>query len=180
MRGDQLLQLARADVLSLPDDDVLPPAGDAEVALRIDRPEVPGAEPAVGGECLVVERRVAVAEEAFGPARQYLALAPGADVGSVLVDEPDLVRPDRAAVAVDATVGRVLGPRRRHGRELGRAVNALRDAAEPRRGLADECRVDVGAAAREQPEAPDVVRGEPWVVREIAEERRRADHVRDP
>src|SRR6185503_16317629 len=52
MRGEQVLELARADVLALPDDDVLPPPGDAEIARGVDRPEVAGAKPAVGREGL--------------------------------------------------------------------------------------------------------------------------------
>src|SRR2546422_5887091 len=50
VRREQVLQLAGADVLALADDDVLPPPGDAEVALGVERAEVAGAEPAVGRE----------------------------------------------------------------------------------------------------------------------------------
>jgi hypothetical protein len=42
---------------------------------------------------------------------------------------------------------------------VGNAVDALGDAAESRRRLGDESRVDVRAAAGEQAEARDVIRG---------------------
>src|SRR6059036_3546364 len=158
VRREQVLQLAGADVLALADDDVLPPPGDAEVALGVERAEVSGAEAAVGREGVGVQGRVAVAEEALGAARQYLALAPGPDRRAVLVDQADLVRADGAPLAVNAALGRVVGPGRGHGRELGRAVVALGDAAEARRRLAYERRIDVGAAAGEEAEARGLAR----------------------
>src|SRR5262249_44754798 len=73
--GEQVLHLPRADVLTLSDDDVLLPAGDAEIALGVERPEIARPEPAVGGERLRVERAALVAEEALRPAGEDLALA---------------------------------------------------------------------------------------------------------
>ena len=66
------------------------------------------------------------------------------------------------------------------GRELGGAVDPLGDAAEAVRGLGDQRRVDVGAAAGEEPEARDVGARQVGMVREVAQEGRRAHHVGDP
>src|SRR5262249_44687386 len=111
MLGDQVLQLARADVLALADDDVLAAAGEPPAAGVVQRAEIPGPEPAVRRERIAA---VEVAEEALGAARDDLALAPGADVGAVLVDESDLVRADRPSVAVDAALGWIVRAGGRH------------------------------------------------------------------
>src|SRR5262249_36554780 len=141
MGGEQILQLARADVLTLPDDDVLPPPGDAEIAGGVEPPEVAGAEPAVRGDGLGVERGGPVAEEALVAEREALALLSDRRGRVRLVHQPKLVRADRAPLAVDATFGRVVGAGGRDGRELRRAVDPLRDAAEARRRLAHERRI---------------------------------------
>src|SRR4029079_13698197 len=92
MGGDHILQLARADVLALADDDVLPPARDAEPAGVVECTEITGAEPSVGrGRLGAVE----VTDEALRAAREDLALASRADVGTVVVDAADLVRAAR-------------------------------------------------------------------------------------
>src|SRR5262249_57498801 len=75
MGSEQVLDLARADVLALADDDVLRATRDAEVALGVERSQVAGAEPAVAGEGLGVERSVEIAEEALRTAGEDLALA---------------------------------------------------------------------------------------------------------
>src|SRR5437867_4803590 len=108
MRRDQLLQLACADVLALPDDDVLPAPGDAERTGRVDHAEVPGPEPAVGGEGLGVERRVAVADEAFGSAREDLPLVTGRYELARLVDEAHFRRADREPFGLDPAGGRIV------------------------------------------------------------------------
>ena len=77
MARDQLLDLAHADLLALADDDVLQPAGDAQVAAASTPAEVAGAEPAVGGEGVGVERGVGVADEALRAARLHLAFGAG-------------------------------------------------------------------------------------------------------
>src|SRR5207245_4861656 len=96
MRGDEILQLARADVLALADDDVLATAGDAEVAGVVQRAEIAATAPSIRGEGFAA---VEVAEEALGSAREDLPLASRVDVGAVLVDDPHFVRADRASVA---------------------------------------------------------------------------------
>src|SRR5947208_8186259 len=130
VRREQVLQLAGADVLALADDDVLPPPGDAEVALGVERAEVAGAEPAVGREGVGVQGRVAVAEEALGAARQDLALAPGCDCRAVLVDQADLVRPDRAPLL----------SMRRSGGSSGPVVVTVGNSVEPYTRLATQPR----------------------------------------
>src|SRR5207253_8856180 len=137
MSGDQILQLARADVLALADDDVLSPTGDVQVAGGVQYAEILGPEPSVRGERVCA---VEVAEEALRAARQDLAFAAGADVAAVLVDDSQLVRADRPSVALDAALGRIVGTGRRQGRQFGRAVDALRDAVETPRRLAYERR----------------------------------------
>src|SRR5262249_31331919 len=145
VQREQVLDLPRADVLALADDDVLLPAGDAEEALVVDGAEVAGAEPAAGSERVAVEPLVAVAEEAFRPARLHLAHDAGRNRRAVVVDDADLGGADRSSVAVDASGRGIVGAGRRDGRELRGAVDALGDAMEPRRRVADEGRVDVGA-----------------------------------
>ena len=51
--GEQLLDLGGAHVLAAPDDDVLHPVGDGEVALGVEHADVAGPEPPVR-----VDRRV--------------------------------------------------------------------------------------------------------------------------
>src|SRR5206468_10992779 len=122
------------------------------------RPEVPGPEPAVGGDGLGVERRVAVADEAIGSAREDLSLVTGRHRRAALVDQAQLGGTDREALGLDPTGGRIVRAAGRDGRELGRAVDTLHDAAEPRGALPDEPRVHRRAAAGEEPEARRVAR----------------------
>src|SRR5262249_8340199 len=137
VQREQVLDLPRADVLALADDDVLLPARDAEEALVVDGAEVAGAEPAAGRERVGVEPLVAVAEEALRAARFDLAHAAGRDRRAVVVDDAELGGADRTAVAVDAARRGIVRAARRDGRELRGAVDALGDAVEPRGGVAD-------------------------------------------
>src|SRR5262245_35944619 len=98
MRGQQVFDLARADVLSLADDDVLAPSGDAQVALRVTDAEVAGAEPAVRREGLRRRCGVEIPEAALGTAREHFAFVTRRDRGAVVVDQPDLGGADRPAV----------------------------------------------------------------------------------
>ena len=74
----QILHLLGADVLSLADDDVLQAAGDGDIALRVDDPEVTRAEEAVLVEGAGVERGVEVALHHLGSPGPQLALLAGA------------------------------------------------------------------------------------------------------
>src|SRR5205085_4137323 len=139
---------------------------------RVDGAEVAGAEPAVGGERLGVERRVPVAEEALWPAGEDLALASGRDGDPLLVDDLDLDGTDGAPLAVDPAFGRIVGAGGRDGRELGRAVHALGDAAEACGRLAHEGRLDGRAAAGEETQARRVAGGEVRMLRQVAQEGR--------
>src|SRR5215831_11430614 len=107
MGAEQVLDLPRAHVLALADDDVLLAPGDAEVAGFVDDAEVLGAEPAVGREGGGVERRIGVAEEAFGAPREDLALDARGYGGAVVVHQADLDRSDGPPLAVDASGGRI-------------------------------------------------------------------------
>ena len=78
MAVEQLLDLDDRDVLGVADDDVLDATRDADVAVHIDRPEVPGVEPSVGIDRILVERRVDVTGEALGTLKLELTLPPGA------------------------------------------------------------------------------------------------------
>src|SRR5262249_60423731 len=89
MVGEQVLDLARTDVLALADDDVLLAAGDPEIAIAVERAQVAGAEPAVAGEGLLVEGAIEVAEAALRSAREDLTLLPGRPLPAVVVDDPD-------------------------------------------------------------------------------------------
>src|SRR5262245_43999871 len=125
MVGEHVLDLARTDVLALADDDVLLAARDAEIALAVERAQVAGAEPPVGGEGVRVARAIEVAEAALRSACEDLALLPGRHRQAVVVDDPDLVGADRPALAVDATSRRVVGPGRGDRWKLRGAVDAL-------------------------------------------------------
>src|SRR5262249_56487070 len=171
MVGEQVLDLARTDVLALADDDVLLAAGDPEIAIAVERAQVAGAEPAVGGEGLLVEGAIEVAEAALRSAREDLTLLPGRPLHAVVVDDPDLVGADHPALAVDATSRGIVGTGRGDRGKLRGAVDALGDAAESRRRLGDEGGVDVGAAAGEQAEARDVVCGRLDLSCQVAQER---------
>src|SRR5262245_5037911 len=108
MRGDELLHLARADVLALADDDVLLPPGDAQEAVAVEGAEVAREEPAVLGEGVGVERGVAVAEKALRPAREDLAFDARWGRVAGLGDDADLDGADRPALAVDAPRRRIV------------------------------------------------------------------------
>ena len=82
MGDEQRFDLLRRDVLAAADDDVLQPVDDREVLAVVHR-EVAGAEPAVVDERVGVERRVEVADEHLGPAREQLARRAGATSASV-------------------------------------------------------------------------------------------------
>ena len=100
--GQELLDLGGADVLAAPDDDVLHPVGDGEVAVGIDDPDVTGVEPTALFDRLGGQGGVGVAGETVGTAGQDLARLADADVMTVLVDRPDLDTLERPAVGVDA------------------------------------------------------------------------------
>ena len=122
--GQQLLDLGGAHVLAAPDDDVLQPVGDGQVAVGVDDADVAGVEPAVLVDRLGRERGVGVAGEAVGATGEDLARLADADVVAVLVDRADLDPLERPAVGVDPLLpGRlVLGTGDR--RVLGAAVGA--------------------------------------------------------
>src|SRR5690349_4819543 len=78
---EQVLDLTRAQLLTRADDDVLDAALDREVALVVQLAEVAGPEPAVRGEGVALERRIAVAHEELRPAGLDLAIADADLVG---------------------------------------------------------------------------------------------------
>src|SRR5262245_8331485 len=153
MGSEQVLDLARADVLALADDDVLRATRDAEVALGVERSQIAGAEPAVAGEGLGVERPVEIAEEALRTAGEDLALATRRHRTIVVAHHADLDGADRATLAVDAAGRRVGRAGRRDGGKFGGPVDALRDAGGPVGRLGDERWIGGGGAPGEGPGA---------------------------
>ena len=115
MRFEHLLHLGGADVLAAADDHVLQATDDLDRAGRVDRGEVAGAEPAVGGERLGGLGGVEIADAHLRSAGEQLAVVVDAHL--------DLA--DRVAVGDD----------RRH---LRRSVRALHARAERVRRLVDE------------------------------------------
>ena len=99
MFDDELFHVLGRDLLAESDHDVLGPPGDGEVAVGVDRAEVAGAQPAVGGERIGVQRRVEIPQEQLG--------ANGLDlpVGS----EPNPVRADWAPVRLGPLVVWLVG-----------------------------------------------------------------------
>ena len=155
------------------------PAGDAEVARRRRAsPRSPVRNQPSAVKASALSAGVEVAEEALGAARQDLALAAGRHRRAVVVDDADLGGADRAAFAVDAPRRRIVGAGGGDGRELGRAVDALGDAAEARGGLA---RPASGRRRRRRTRrggsGETSCRGEVGMLGEVAQERRRAHHV---
>ena len=167
--GQQLLDLGRTDVLPAPDDDVLHPVGDGQVAVVVDHADVAGAEPTLGVDELRVECRVRVAGEAVGPAAEDLAGLPHRHVVAVLVDGPDLDPRHRPAVGVDALLLRRVVQRPRDGRVFGRPVGAHERDPEAIGPLGH--RIGDGRAA--EPDVPhelDVLGTEPGGVEQAGEE----------
>ena len=83
MRVEDLLDLAREELLSAPVDHLLEPAHDPDVTGRVELPEVARTEPAVSGEQLGVRPRVLVIPEVDRRALgRDLALGPGCDVAA--------------------------------------------------------------------------------------------------
>jgi hypothetical protein len=72
--GQQVLDLAGAELLATPVDDVLAAPGDGDVAGIVDRAQVAGVEPTSVVDDLGAQRGVDVAEHALGPAHPQLAL----------------------------------------------------------------------------------------------------------
>ena len=56
-----VFDLLRGDVLTLANDDVLQPAGDRQITVRIDAAQIAGAKEASVVECLLVERSIEIA-----------------------------------------------------------------------------------------------------------------------
>src|SRR5262249_58338288 len=121
MTRDELPDLAHADLLALADDDLLEPAGDAQVSRRIDLTEVAGAEPAVDGECVGVQRRIDIADEAVRAARLDLPLGARRTRPTVLIADAHFGGRDRTAFGLAAHARRILGLRGGGGGELGGA-----------------------------------------------------------
>src|SRR5262245_60025883 len=67
MGPQDLLDLARVHVVTAGDDELLGPAADAQVAVRVERAEVTGAEPAIAGEGFAAGA-VEVSGDDVGPA----------------------------------------------------------------------------------------------------------------
>ena len=90
MRIEDLLDLAGEELLAAAVDHLLEAAHDLHVAGRVELSEIPGAEPAVGGEELGVRGGVLVIAEVDRRAQgRDLALGPRWDVAAGVVDDAD-------------------------------------------------------------------------------------------
>src|SRR5205823_10259263 len=134
-----------------PDDDVLPPAGDAEEPAVVEDPEVAGAEEAVGGE-RDVERGVEVADAELRAVRLDLPLDTGRDGPSRVVDEPRGAAGGGAAVGAVQLLLRIAGRAAAEDRALGHAVGTIGERAEPFLRRPHELRRDVGGAGAREPD----------------------------
>ncbi len=185
MRLEVQLHLAGGDVLAAADDDVLEPPDDREPAVVVEHPEVARPEPAPVGRGRRL-RRIGVAGEQLGAPQPDLApLPPSATPERDRVGDADLDVARRAAVGLLRPLALVLahGAGRRRGgdgRRLGRAVGALHDGPERPGGLLHERGRDAAGAARHQPDRRHPLGGETRRAHEAHEERRGADHERDP
>ena len=106
--GDEVFHVAGGDVLAPADDDVLEAPGDADDAPLVDHGQVAGAEVAVGGEGLLVGRRVVevAREDARAPGGE-LTLHPGGGLGSGGVEGHQVVV--RAHGSADGVADDLLG-----------------------------------------------------------------------
>src|SRR5262249_18302126 len=95
MLVQQVFQLLAADLLTAADDDVLQPPGNGEISIGIAHPEIAGAKEAACIERVVIERRVAVAEEQLGTARPDLTFLTARHGPAVAITQLDLVVSDR-------------------------------------------------------------------------------------
>lgn len=120
--GKELLHLLSRNVLAVPDDDVLEPSGDLQVAGRMDAAEVSGSEPPVNVECFRVHGRVGVAVAERRAPDQHFADFAGRHLGSVRCGDPHLDPGGDPAVRAGQDLGAV--PRVADGdhRCLGHAV----------------------------------------------------------
>ena len=121
MSDEHLLNLGRRDVLGVPDDEVLDPTGDADIAIPVDKPEITGAEPSILVECIHVEGRVKVPGKALRSFQTQLAFPVDLELPAILgdhpYDDPGNGHPDCSV----KPLRRIRGPRRRGDRELGQA-----------------------------------------------------------
>src|SRR4029077_16873575 len=101
MRAELVLDALRGEVLSLADDDVLPPPRDPEVALTVDHAEIARTQEAVGGED-VVQRWVEIADAELGAVGLDLALDVGAGDMTGAVDDARDAAGHRAPVGREA------------------------------------------------------------------------------
>src|SRR5262249_62052336 len=98
MRVENLLDLARKELLTAAVDHLLEPPDDAHVARAVYDAEIAGAEPAVSGEELGIRGGILVVAEVHRrPFGGDLALGAGRHVTAVLVDGPQLPSRRRAA-----------------------------------------------------------------------------------
>src|SRR5258705_5761093 len=159
---ENLLDLARKELLAAAVDHLLEPPDDLHVAGTVELPEVAGAKPAIAGEELGVRRRIlVVAEVDRRPERRDLSLRTGRDVARRLVDQPEpeargdgADRPgDRLRVVVEPGVR--MKARLEHAVELDQvAVHArpeLPNRLDRTRGAARD-----DHAQRRQVEAPEL------------------------
>ena len=159
MVGEHVLDALGGEVLALPDDDVLPPSGDAEEAGVVHDREVAGAEEPVLGEGRV-EPRIEVADAELWPVGLDLPLDAGPDRPPPLVDQPRDRARDRPAIgAEELLLGIARGTAREH-RALRHAVRAMHGTPELLLRLAHQLGRHVGRAGAARPDAPHLGRRE--------------------
>ena len=164
VRGHDLLDLGRGDVLAPADDDVLLAADDREPAV-VEGGEVAGVEPAARDRGARL-RGVEVAGEELRALHEQLAVARDAELG----------RAHHVAVRVRGPFEGVGHTRRRDRRCLRRTVRPLDHRTERVGGGLDERRGHAGAARRHEPKRRDAFGGEAGRAHEADEEGGRSDH----
>src|ERR1700682_3190397 len=138
MRVEDLLDLAREELLAAAVDHLLEPADDADVARGLPDTEVARAEPSVGGEELGVGCWIFVGAEVPRRAfRRDLALGAGWQVATVLVDEAQLHTFRRAADGAGNGLGIVRQAREGVKAGLEHAVELDQVAGDARAERAD-------------------------------------------
>src|SRR3979490_3035228 len=165
MRVEDLLDLARKELLATAVDHFLEPADDADVARGIPAAGGARAEPTVGGEKLGVRRGILVIAEvhrgAFG---RDLALGAGWYVATVLVDEAQLHTFRRAADGAGNGLGIVLQAREGVKAGLEHAVELDQVAGDARAERADGLDGARGAARDDDAQRPQVETLQPGIV----------------
>ncbi|CAM5677627.1 hypothetical protein SCHAM137S_06008 [Streptomyces chartreusis] len=170
-----LLDLGRVDVLAAAHDPVVQPAGDGQTAVLGDPAQVTGAVPALVQGFGGLLGAVVVAEHDAGAAYPDLALAVGAVLSGLRIDQPDFGAGERRPAAAGCPVA----VRRLHGdlaAGLGAAVAVEERGAEPRLDLLPQLRFAGRAGGDTEPQRGD--RAQAGVEQLPVGERHSAQHGR--